>query len=66
MPVFPSKRGILSSHLRLNLLKQLLQLIHISFLLRPLDSQALCLVWLGDDVEMDVVNLLVSQTAVVL
>lgn len=42
-----------SSHLALQLLMQLLQLIHIRLLGRPADTQALFLVWLRNHVKVD-------------
>lgn len=54
------------SHLGLDLLQQCLQLVHVCLLLRPLDTQSLLLIWLGDNVEVDMIDFLVGQTAVVL
>lgn len=44
---------VMSSHLRLDLLKQLLQLVLVHRLSRPADTQTLGLVGLGDHVEVD-------------
>jgi hypothetical protein len=53
-------------NLRLQLLEHLLQLGLVALLLRPADAQTLLLSRLGDDVDVDVVDLLVRETAVVL
>ena len=52
--------------LGLDLLGQSLELLHVGLAGRPVDAETLSLVGLGDHVEVDVVNLLVSNGAVVL
>ena len=53
-------------HLAPDLLQQLLQLAHVRLLRRPLDAQPLLLVRLRDEVEVHMIDLLVSNAAVVL
>lgn len=55
-----------SLHFRLDLLQQLLQLSLIRLLRRPLNAQTLLLIWLGDQVEMHMIDLLMRDTTVVL
>ena len=47
---------------------KLLELIHGRLLGRPADDEALCIAcsWLGDNVEVDVIDLLMSDTSIVL
>ena len=47
-------------------LVELCQLIHVGLLGRPADNEACLLVWLRDQVEVDVVYLLVGESAIVL
>jgi len=53
-------------HLRLDLLVQSLQLIHVGLLSRPANAHTFLLVGLGDHVEVNVVDDLVCNTTVVL
>lgn len=55
-----------SLHLTLNLLQQLLQFALIRFLRWPINAQPLLLIWLGDQVEMDMIDLLVRNASIVL
>jgi hypothetical protein len=58
--------SLLISHLGHDLLSELLELILVTLLLRPSDTQTFLLVWLGDHVEVDVIHNLMSNTSVVL
>jgi hypothetical protein len=53
-------------HLGHDLLSKLLQLILVTLLLRPTDTQTFLFIWLGDHVEVDVVHDLMSHTSIVL
>lgn len=61
-------RDLLGSQLRHELLVKLLQLVHRRLLCWPTDDEALGVGWtgLGDDMKVDVVDLLVGDPAVVL
>lgn len=53
-------------HLRLEIRRQLLQLLLVRTLHRPIHGQPLLLVWLWDEVEVYVVDLLMCYPAIVL
>jgi hypothetical protein len=53
-------------HLGHDFLSKLLQLILITLLLRPTDTQTFLFVWLRDHVEVDVIHDLMSHTSIVL
>ena len=54
------------SHLGQDFLLELLELVLVTLLLRPVDTQAFLLVGLGNHVEVDVIHDLMSDAAVVL
>jgi hypothetical protein len=60
-----SVRPVLS-HLRFQILKSLLQLIHINLLRGPTHPQSLLLVRFRDEVKMDVIDFLMCRSSVVL
>lgn len=53
-------------HLCHNLFSELLQLVLVTLLLRPRDTQAFLFAWLGDHVEVDVIDNLMSDASIVL
>jgi hypothetical protein len=53
-------------HLGHDLLSKLLQLILVTLLLRPTDTQTFLLIWLRDHVEVNVIHDLMSHTSIVL
>lgn len=58
--------GLPRLHLRLDLLVESLQLIHIRGGRVPSDAKSFIFIWLGDHVEMDMIDFLVRNTTVVL
>ena len=54
------------SHPRLNLLKQLLQLLHIRLLLRPPNTESLLAIRFRNHMEMHMINLLMRNPSIIL